>query len=658
MLRNKKQTAEKVGKSMDRMYLTFRRHRLRARQPKPYCPIRNGISTFGSAPSSSSSSSSSSAIKLGRDTNMGGGGGGGGRITTLADLGPDQEDRFYGSTDFSRYKSSSEEDNESDFSDRGSVGGGSRGKRSGLTKDSRRVGKRANEGFSSSSATSRQNRLTKRTQRNREFVDQDLLDSEESSMLDTDEENVPDIDGSDGEEDDKATRRKFVKKSSTKGSHTGIQRAGRKNRSKCFYADLDDPGSDMEISDAVRNTAAVKVKQKVSNPVRRIVPAEIEIDREWLQTEKQSEQQYCPQLGDQIVYFPQGHSSLLSEFPARDRLLPWNSFNERWPVVHCEVRDIAFDFPPAAELKRCRSVVATITLVILRVPDKWKLMPTTGNILVDLAIPRVSRHKGSKEHIFKVAIRNWDELPDFIIPFYMFSRALECHWRAGMEITADYKATEEEIDNTGNYTVQYRGKIVALSQSTSEWPHSPWESLEVLWDTGEEQRLGPWEATLVSQSRSNLVLKSTSIAPRISIEEATRIENHIGVLMADNEEKYGPFEFAVDSEVFPDYYSTVSPSLLYSALLCSTLLFSTLLYSALLCSALLCCAMLFSAVLCSSLLFSAILCCAILFSAPAIVIELSSLFLVPPNYFHPHFIDFFVNYVYVTSRFPYQCTWI
>ena len=580
VLRNQKLSATKVGRLMDRMYLTFRRHRLHTRQPKQYCSISNTVCN------SSSSSSSTSAFGWKGDTNTKGSasGGMGGRITTLADLGPDPEDRLYTSTDFSRYKSSSEEDNESDFSDRGiggGGGGGGRSRRAKQAKEMKRGGRRLNEGFSSSSATRRQNRLTKRAERSRNLIDREILDSEDSSIVDTDEDNVLDMYGSDAEDDDKATRKKFIRKSSVKGTNTGTHRVGRKNRIKSSYADLDDVGLEMEISDAVIPSAPVKRKQKTAKPTKWTVPVGTEIDREWLQADKQDEQQYCPQLGDQVVYFPQGHSSLLSEFPARDRLLPWNSFNDRWPVVHCEVRDVTFDFPPIAELRRCKSVVATITLVILRAPDKWKLIPLSGSIQIDLAVPRVSRHKENTEHIFQVTIRNWAELPDFIVPYYMFSRAVDCHWRAGMEITADYKATEEELDISGNTTVQYRGRIVTLSQSTVEWPQSPWESLEVLWDTGEEQRLGPWEATLVTKTNTNQILKSTSIAPHISCDEAIRIESVIGTLMADQEQIYGPFEFAVDSEVFPDYYSTVSPVLFFTYLcikalvnICTSILFN------------------------------------------------------------------------------------
>ena len=131
-----------------------------------------------------------------------------------------------------------------------------------------------------------------------------------------------------------------------------------------------------------------------------------------------------------------------------------------------------------------------------------------------------------------------------------------------MEITADYKATDEELEKTGEGVVQYRGRIVALSESTPDWPQSPWEALEVLWDTGDEQRLGPWEATLIVDQGSALYheLQAPSfLPPHINETEATRIEKEIGLLMTEKEEDYSPFEYAVDPEVFPNYYSTVSP---------------------------------------------------------------------------------------------------
>lgn len=605
---------------MDRMYVTFRRHRLQGRQPKPYDTTRlnRGGPRTGSGTGTTSlhgTDNVSPAAKwplriggggVGYDTNNTGGGNGGGsayggggfggggggvHIHTIRDIQSRTEDtdRFYGSTDFSRYKSSSEEDNESDWDrddmddgDNGSGFGNSRSKRSNKNKESnqvRRSGRRIGEGQSTGTtgATSRLNRLKKRAERNNDDRNnREIIDSDEESIVDTDEENIIDMYGSD-EENERTARRKLNKKPSVKGTRP----PNRKNRMKSSYADFDQnsedeipesgsssgPNSSSSSSGIARSSESnpVKRKQKTINPGRWTVPVGTEIDREWLQIEEQNEQQYCPQVGDSVVYFPQGHSALLSEFPARDRLLPWNSFNDRWPVVHCEVKDIIFEFPPATELRRCNSVVATITLLILKTPEKWKLIPSTGTMQVEFITPRVTRHKDKIDQTFVVSIRNWDDVPDFIIPYYMFSRSLNCSWRAGKEIIASYKASDAEIEN-GISIVTYRGRIRTLSQSQIEWPQSPWESLEVLWDTGEEQRLGPWEAFLVdnsinftAESKKNPHVKilSTTPAPTIDISEAERIEREIGILMTDEEELYGPFEFAVDSEVFPDYYSTV-----------------------------------------------------------------------------------------------------
>ena len=541
LLKGQKEASIKVAKLMDNMYLKFRRNRLNGRQPKPY--HQSGIEPKAqTAPFPSESKSSWPAGTGTRPSN-----GSMGRVTTFADLRPGQQERFHGYDDLTAYKSSSEDGNDSDW-DRAEASdeGRSSSKRSRQSKEVRRSGRRV--GDNTSSATSRQNRLLKRTERNRGM--QESEDEEDLDSADTDEENIQDIFGSD-DDDERARRKRTNKKQIIKGTR------GRKSSIKMSNTDIEEMDGNF-----TRPPVVAKRSIKMQNTNKCSVPTGTDVDREWLQSDAQTAHQYCPQVGDRVVYFPQGHSALLSEFPARDRLLPWNSFNVRYPAVECTVRDIKFSFPPTAELRRCKSVVATINLVILRTPEKWKLHAHSGSMQVDFAVPRVSRHKENPEHSFSVDIRNWDDVPDFIVPYHLFAKALKCPWRAGMEITADYKATDEELEKTGEGVVQYRGRIVALSESTPDWPQSPWEALEVLWDTGDEQRLGPWEATLIVDQGSALYheLQAPSfLPPHINETEATRIEKEIGLLMTEKEEDYSPFEYAVDPEVFPNYYSTVSP---------------------------------------------------------------------------------------------------
>ena len=555
LLESQKTAALKVGKLMDRMFLTFKRNRLRGRQAKQYNSTAFEVVNSGiSGPGSGAGSFPSEWERKSAGSNSGrpGMSGMSGRVMTISDLRPLQEERFLGYGDRSTYKSSSEEDKESDW-DREEINeSGKFNKRNRNKPESKRLLRRPNENASThASASSRRNRLLRRTERIRETeMEMEIEDSDESSA-DTDEENIIDMFGSD--DDEKAIRQKRIKK-----------QVSRSQRVKKTTYKISDEILDLDTEFDTRTYVPTKPKISISRNLpgsRWVVPTGTPIDRDWVLGEEQYSHQYCPQMGDRVVYFPQGHSSLLSEFPSRGRLPPWNSFTGRYPIVECEVRSLSYDFPPTAELRRCKSVVASITLVILRVPDKWKLHQNTGLLQVDLAVARTSRHKDKVEHSFTVDIRNWDDAPDFLVPYHTFAKAMKSPWRAGMEVTADYKATEQEEEASGSNMTRYRGRIVVLSESSPDWPQSPWEALEVLWDTGELQRLGPWEATLIVDPNSSLhqQLNHPSFSPpTIDRNEAIRIEREIGVLMNDRQEDFSPFEFSVDPIVFSSYYSIVS----------------------------------------------------------------------------------------------------
>ena len=147
----------------------------------------------------------------------------------------------------------------------------------------------------------------------------------------------------------------------------------------------------------------------------------------------QVEYQYCPQIGDRLVYFLQGHQEMLSNFPEQ-RSPPWMSFAQQWPVVECIVREISFDFPDCNEYRRCKSVIAHVTLGIVRVPTKWTLAATNGLIHVDFSEPRVTRNSiHSKEQTFDISIRN--DSYTFVVPYFMFERAMKQPWREGQLTT-------------------------------------------------------------------------------------------------------------------------------------------------------------------------------------------------------------------------------
>jgi len=133
-------------------------------------------------------------------------------------------------------------------------------------------------------------------------------------------------------------------------------------------------------------------------------------------------------------------------------------------------------------------------------------------------------------------------------------------WHQGIRIHVAYR--EEGLDNNDPVDRLYSGVVVSLSDSAhEEWPHSPWEALQVEWDeTGEEaegiSRIGPWEARPVESMSFTEACRKIP-APGISEEACTHIISRIGSYLDENPEVREAFEFTVDSEVFPDYYGIV-----------------------------------------------------------------------------------------------------
>jgi hypothetical protein len=83
-----------------------------------------------------------------------------------------------------------------------------------------------------------------------------------------------------------------------------------------------------------------------------------------LQKDAVVDHQYCPQMGDRVIYFPQGHREILSQF-VENTIPPWQDkelFVQRWPLVECEVTGIQFEFPTEQEHKFCNSVVVVVRL--------------------------------------------------------------------------------------------------------------------------------------------------------------------------------------------------------------------------------------------------------------------------------------------------------
>lgn len=295
---------------------------------------------------------------------------------------------------------------------------------------------------------------------------------------------------------------------------------------------------------------------------RRIIPIGTEIEREWLLSDSPSDYHYCPQVGDQVMYFPQGHLNHLNLIPEQKRP-PWMSFPLKWPVVECQIVSISHDFPTHSEFNKCPSVIAKIQLQLTGRPLRWGSNCRSGQIYSSFGSLRESRHTTPPNLQFEVSLRS-SSLPDYIIPSYLYYRCSVVNWQPSVEFVSYFLEYQE--DDQSKVYKDYAGVVGRVTDSDSQdWPHSPWESLEIQWkdsstqggqqlsqgDGSDYERISPWDAII-----PNSTYPSKHFYPAtLPTELRERVLEMIQGLML--EEDYQPFAYPVDPEIFPDYDCTI-----------------------------------------------------------------------------------------------------
>ena len=295
---------------------------------------------------------------------------------------------------------------------------------------------------------------------------------------------------------------------------------------------------------------------KMPHVSKRTIPLHVDVDREWLMMDTTCDQEYCPQVGDHVLYFPQGHMEHLNLFP-EPRRPPWMLFAHRWPVVECRVEKLDFNFPSPMELKKSNSIVVTMTLRLLGRPVRWG-NASPGHMYTNFAPPRESRHSQNTDIIFQVMLRN-TSAPDFIVPWHVYHRAAAVSWSTGQHFLSYFK----ELDPvSGEMELKvYPGTVMKVSdRERHDWPQSPWESLQISWnndtDDASMSRISPWDAEVVYEASEPRPLALPAAQGTCLPDSLIRaVVKEINACMEDDQ--LDPFAYPVDSQVFADYYCVV-----------------------------------------------------------------------------------------------------
>jgi hypothetical protein len=164
---------------------------------------------------------------------------------------------------------------------------------------------------------------------------------------------------------------------------------------------------------------------------------------------------YVPQLGDEVVYLPQGHREHLQEFPEA-RTPPWKNWPDCYPAVQATVVDLDYQFPPKVRSKElCWAIECIVTLEVTALPEipmgLPQIIPSQSSsgesTMVALKAPeawtgtvpgfrprKVARVETRGSHNFwqfQICLRK-SNLADYIILAQEYTAAMTLPWTEGL----------------------------------------------------------------------------------------------------------------------------------------------------------------------------------------------------------------------------------
>jgi len=178
----------------------------------------------------------------------------------------------------------------------------------------------------------------------------------------------------------------------------------------------------------------------------------------WLLREFQGYGCYVPQLGDSVMYIPQGHEEFLD---AMNDTLSSRVWEEKEDVRFCEpcvVSDLKYIINSGSEGSITDSPYETICELTLRFAD-----PRSANFgeTFSLKLPRLS-------------------VADFIVCMDRFIAAREKKWKANdQNVFCLWDWEIEDEQHPGHFGTWWHGEISSVVKNEGRWRGSPWNNLRI-----------------------------------------------------------------------------------------------------------------------------------------------------------------------------------
>ena len=321
----------------------------------------------------------------------------------------------------------------------------------------------------------------------------DELDEQEES--DEDDEDIDEESSPDSEDEDdyadtgkpctsQAAHARTSKSTNTKRKkkkHANKLRTASKSLNRSLSNNIASRSSklneSLNLSKSIKSKAA-KVKGNSFKPVNTNViynecPPEYR-PPEWLTSTKPKKSPYVPQIGDEVVYFRQGHELYVNAVKANN-VYEIDEQSLPWKTKQIEVQEYCKVVGMKVEIKPPRLVCLKLGVI----------EQLTGKLT------------GVK---FNIKYHDMLHVVDFVVLRQFYERAIEKNWRAKDRFRCI-------IDDNW-----YFGVIESKTPYQEEYPNSDFNSLKIVWDNGDQDTLSPWDLEPLSGVNARKTKPASSIA--------------------------------------------------------------------------------------------------------------------------------------------------
>ncbi|XP_060626304.2 bromodomain and WD repeat-containing protein 1 isoform X2 [Anolis sagrei] len=183
---------------------------------------------------------------------------------------------------------------------------------------------------------------------------------------------------------------------------------------------------------------------------------------DWITDMRLRRSPFVPQMGDEVIYFRQGHESYL-EAVRKNNIYQLNPHKEPW-----------------------RKIVLREQELVKIVGIRYEVGPPTLCCLKLTLMDHITGHLQDKS--FSLKYHDMPDVIDFLVLRQFYDEARQRNWRP-------HDRFRSIIDDAWWF-----GTVLSQEPYQPQYPDSPFQCYSVKWDNGEIERLSPWDMELIPEN--------------------------------------------------------------------------------------------------------------------------------------------------------------